>query len=58
MPPPTGAPTGTGRAANVPGIHAEYEPPLQPDLVVRGDTEKPEDAARRIATALVEKGWL
>jgi adenylylsulfate kinase len=47
-----------GKAANVPGIQAEYEPPLQPDLVVRGDTEKPADAGRRIVAALVERGWL
>jgi len=47
-----------GKAPNVPGIQAEYEPPLQPDLVVRGDTEIPTDAARRIVTALIEKGYL
>jgi len=47
-----------GKAANVPGIQAEYEPPVRPDLVVRGDAEKPAEASRRIVSALVEKGYL
>jgi adenylylsulfate kinase len=47
-----------GKALNVPGIQAEYEPPLQPDLVVRGDTDTPANAARRIVAALVKKGYL
>jgi adenylylsulfate kinase len=47
-----------GKAPNVPGVQAEYEPPLAPDLVVRGDAEKPADAARRIVVALAEKGFL
>lgn len=47
-----------GKAANVPGVHAEYEPPLHPDLVIRGDTEKPAEAARRIVAALVERGYI
>jgi adenylylsulfate kinase len=47
-----------GKAPNVPGIQAPYEPPLEPDLVVRGDAEKPDEAARRIASLLVRKGLL
>jgi adenylylsulfate kinase len=47
-----------GKAPNVPGLHTEYEPPLRPDLTVRGDAEKPEDAARRIVALLEEKGCL
>src|SRR5512134_1748810 len=47
-----------GKSSNVPGLHAEYEPPLQPDLVVRGDLEIPGDAARRIVAALSGKGFL
>jgi adenylylsulfate kinase-like enzyme len=42
----------------VPGIQAEYEPPLAPDLVVRGDAEAPLEAARRIVSALAGKGYL
>jgi len=47
-----------GKAPNVPGVQAEYEPPPAPDLVVRGDREMPGDAARRIVSALIEKGYL
>jgi adenylylsulfate kinase len=47
-----------GISPNVPGLHAEYEPPLQPDLVVRGDREMPGDAARRIVATLSGKGFL
>jgi adenylylsulfate kinase len=47
-----------GKAPNVPGIQAGYEPPLSPELVVRGDAEKPVDAARRIVAALEKRGWL
>ncbi len=47
-----------GKAPNVPGIQAVYEPPPQPDLAVRGDSEKPADAARRIVALLEEKGYL
>lgn len=47
-----------GKAPNVPGIHAAYEPPLRPDAVVSGDAELPRDAARRIVALLGEKGYL
>ncbi|MGE5698539.1 MAG: adenylyl-sulfate kinase [Deltaproteobacteria bacterium] len=47
-----------GKAPNVPGIQAGYEPPLHPELVVRGDSENPADAARRIIAALEKHGWL
>lgn len=47
-----------GSAPNVPGIQAAYEPPVSPDLVVRGDSELPSDAARRIVEALLENGML
>ena len=47
-----------GKAPNVPGIRAAYEPPPSPDLVVRGDAETPAEAARRIVALLEEKGYL
>ena len=47
-----------GAAGNVPGLQAAYEPPDNPDLVIRGDTESPESAARRIIARLEEKGCL
>ncbi len=47
-----------GNAPNVPGLHTEYEPPLQPDVAVQGDAVKPADAARRIVALLEEMGYL
>lgn len=45
-------------AATVPGVQAAYEPPENPEVVVRGDREAPEVAARRVVVKLVEKGYL
>ena len=47
-----------GTANAVPGLQAEYEPPQEPDLVVRGDEEAPEVAAQRIVAKLVEKEYV
>ena len=47
-----------GAASSVPGLQAAYEPPLNPDLVIYGDREAPNEAARRIVTALIGKGYL
>ena len=47
-----------GKAPNVPGVQAAYEPPLAPDLVVRGDGEEPSEAARRIIDLLETKHYL
>lgn len=47
-----------GTASDVPGLTAEYEPPLRPDLVVRGDREDPGDAARTIVEILAARGFL
>lgn len=47
-----------GRAATLPGAQASYEPPLQPDLVVRGDIASPADSAREIVALLEGRGWL
>jgi adenylylsulfate kinase len=47
-----------GEADTVPGIQAAYEPPENPDLVVRGDQEMSEIAARRVMIKLAEKGYL
>ncbi len=47
-----------GKALNVPGVQAAYEPPLDPDLVVRGETEDPAEAARRIVALLEAKKYL
>jgi adenylylsulfate kinase len=47
-----------GEADTVPGLQSAYEPPEQPELVVDGGREKPEDAARRVMDTLKEKGYL
>ncbi|MBI5418756.1 MAG: adenylyl-sulfate kinase [Deltaproteobacteria bacterium] len=47
-----------GAASGVPGVQAEYEPPLRPDVVVRGDGESPGEGARRIVARLIGKGYL
>lgn len=47
-----------GAAGTVPGLQSVYEPPETPDLVVRGDQEKPEAAAGRVIIKLTEKGYL
>jgi adenylylsulfate kinase len=47
-----------GAANTVPGLQATYEPPKEPDLVVLGDRQAPEAAAKRIIAELVERGYL
>jgi len=42
----------------VPGLQASYEPPETPDIVVDGDREDPEWAAKRILATLLEKRYL
>jgi adenylylsulfate kinase len=43
-----------GAARTVPGLQVVYEAPEHPDVVVRGDSEPPHEAARRILTKLIE----
>jgi len=47
-----------GKAPNVPGVSAPYEPPAMPEVVVDGERDDPAAAARRIVSALEEKGYL
>jgi adenylylsulfate kinase len=47
-----------GKASHVPGVQAAYEPPERPDVVIRGDHDNPQHAARRIVDLLVNKGLL
>jgi adenylylsulfate kinase len=47
-----------GEATRVPGVQAIYEPPENPDVVIRGDQEDPADAARRIVDLLIRKHFL
>jgi len=47
-----------GEAARVPGLQADYEPPLHPEVEVRGDVEPPGEAALRVVAVLRDKGYL
>jgi adenylylsulfate kinase len=47
-----------GGSNTMPGSQASYEPPESPDLVVHGDTDTPEAAARRILALLEERGYI
>ena len=47
-----------GRFHNVPGLQAEYEPPLHPEIVVDGVSEEPTFAATRILKTLEERRYL
>jgi adenylylsulfate kinase len=47
-----------GAADTVPGLQSTYEPPGSPELIVHGDRETPEAAARRVIDKLVEKGFV
>lgn len=47
-----------GEAQSVPGLQAAYEAPENPEVVLRGDRETPEDAARRVITKLAEMGCI
>jgi adenylylsulfate kinase len=50
---------GMSPGGNVPGMQAAYEPPTNPDVVLRGeDAETLGDSARRVVHALAERGWL
>lgn len=47
-----------GRSSTLPGAQANYEPPLQPELVVRADRSSPAESARAIVGLLERRGWL
>ena len=45
-------------AGSLPGVHASYEPPVNPELVVHGERATPGHWARIIEDALVARGWI
>jgi len=47
-----------GRASNVPGLQASYEPPEHPDVVIQAEHEEPQAGARRIMDMLKARGFL
>jgi len=44
--------------ATLPGPQSDYQPPLEPDLVVAGDRDRPDQAARRIVALLEARGYI
>ena len=47
-----------GEAHSVPGLQLPYEPPIEPEIEVSGNSATPEDAARRVLAKLIEKGFI
>ncbi len=47
-----------GRSSTLPGLQAAYEPPLAPELVIRGDAGTPDEGAARVVALLEQRGWL
>ena len=47
-----------GSATTVPGLQAEYEPPIHPEVHLRSDREDPESAARKIVDFLILSEWI
>ena len=47
-----------GTASNVPGAQAPYEPPKNPDIVIHGDRDDPEDAAHQVIGLLARRSFL
>lgn len=47
-----------GTANIVPGLQDAYELPVNPDVMVRGDSEEPGTAAQRILLKLIAKGYI
>ena len=47
-----------GEAQHVPGLQAEYEPPENPDVIIRGDRDTPEYGAAQILKILEARGML
>jgi len=47
-----------GAATIVPGLQVSYEAPENPDVIIRGEVEMPEAAARRIVSKLVETKFI
>lgn len=47
-----------GATSTAPGLQSTYEPPENPEILVHGDREAPEEAARRVIDRLAEKGYI
>ena len=47
-----------GEISEFTGISAPYEPPPRPELVLRTDSETPEESAARVVSYLGKQGYL
>lgn len=47
-----------GKSSTLPGLQAAYQPPLAPELTLRGDLGTPEGAAGAVIVLLERRGWL
>jgi adenylylsulfate kinase len=47
-----------GDAQHVPGLQTVFEAPENPDLLIHGDGDDPEEAARRVMDVLEARGWV
>jgi adenylylsulfate kinase len=47
-----------GEISSFTGISDPYEPPLNPDLIIRSDQETPEVSAKRVLQLLSDRGYL
>ena len=47
-----------GEAGNVPGVQSTYEPPENPEIVIHGDRETPQEGALRVIEMLTEIGFI
>lgn len=47
-----------GAAETVPGLQTEYEVPEKPEIILHGDRDKPEDAARKVIAKLAELNYV
>jgi adenylylsulfate kinase len=55
---PKGIYRAAGSSGQVPGLQAPYEPPIDPDVLIHGDRDDPDHAARQIVAALEQKVYL
>ncbi|MBI3854903.1 MAG: adenylyl-sulfate kinase [Planctomycetes bacterium] len=47
-----------GRSTTLPGLQAEYERPIHPEVHIKSDREDPEEAARKILDFLISSEWI
>jgi adenylylsulfate kinase len=46
------------RVRSLPGVQADYEPPLAPEIVLQGDRGSPDACAQRVIGLLHDRRWI